>query len=60
MISVALNMSRIAANRQGMSWNCQGISHCLESGHPVTIICVGIVYIVEELNILRQHSPCHT
>jgi len=33
-----------------MSWNCQGISHCPESGHPVTIIYVGIVYIVEKLN----------
>ena len=34
MIWVTLNMGRRVPRTVGeMSWNCQGISHCLESGH---------------------------
>jgi len=38
MISVTLNMPSTAKECRElsteMSGNCQGISHCLESGHP--------------------------
>ena len=35
MIWVTLNMPSAAEECREPSENCQGISHCLESGHPV-------------------------
>jgi len=34
MIWVTLNMLSVVEECREPSWKCQGISHCLESGHP--------------------------
>jgi len=33
------------------SGNCQGISHCLESGHPVCYVCVLLTMFLVIINI---------
>jgi len=51
MIWVTLNMGWSAANHQEMSWNCQGISHCMASGHPACIVQTEMLVIHFRLNI---------
>jgi len=53
MIWVTLNMGRSAMEEcREPSGNCQGISHCLQSGHPVTSVCAHLCVCV------CMHADC--
>ena len=40
--------------------NCQGISHCLESGHPAYSTCFKfLVYVTSHLCVTSQVARCH-
>jgi len=55
MIWVTLNMPSAAEECRELSWQCQGISRCLESGHPVGRPCLNVVTVL--LNSRRGHKP---
>jgi len=62
MIWVTLNMLSATEERHEPSGNCQGISHCLESGHPAlkmsptccSVMLLNLVYVLSCLYFISK------
>ena len=53
VVRVTLNMGRVPRTVGEMSWNCQRISHCLESGHPAQYLLAPGSVLVAILSLIR-------